>query len=90
MVHKLNDQLSIILGYAQLIARDADAGDPKLEPLNEIIKAANAAGSLVRDLHKSAHDGHAQMGNPLFRMLRNLLREPSQDSRRPIPTSCRR
>jgi signal transduction histidine kinase len=45
--HALRNHLAIILGYAELLLQDAAADDPRREDVEEILKAARAALTLV-------------------------------------------
>jgi signal transduction histidine kinase len=45
--HALRNHLAIILGYAELLLQDAPADDPRREDVEEIMKAARSAHSLV-------------------------------------------
>ena len=45
--HALRNHLAIILGYAELLLQDAAAEDPRRGDIEEIVKAARAALSLV-------------------------------------------
>lgn len=50
IAHDLNNLLGPILGYAALMRKSVPAGDPRLEDVEEIIKAAERAAALVRQL----------------------------------------
>lgn len=45
--HALRNHLAIILGYAELLLQDAPADDPRREDVEEIMRAARSALSLV-------------------------------------------
>jgi signal transduction histidine kinase len=45
--HALRNHLAIILGYAELLLQDAATDDPRREDLEEILKAARSALTLV-------------------------------------------
>jgi signal transduction histidine kinase len=48
--HDLKNQLGIVLGYSELILQDLDQANPLREDLNEIVKAARQAMTLVAKL----------------------------------------
>jgi PAS domain S-box-containing protein len=50
VAHDFNNMLSVILGYADLIASRLDASDPLHEPLQEIKKAAGRSRDTTRQL----------------------------------------
>jgi len=50
VAHDLNNLLSPILGYGEMLLEDAPANDPRLEPLEEIVSAGKRAQALVRQL----------------------------------------
>lgn len=45
--HALRNDLAIILGYAELLLQDAAADDPHRQDVEEIVKAARSALSLI-------------------------------------------
>jgi hypothetical protein len=45
--HALRNYLAIVLGYAELLLRDAAADDPRRDDFEEIYKAASAAVRLI-------------------------------------------
>ena len=45
--HALRNHLAIILGYAELLLQDAAADDPRRADVEEIVKAARSALTLV-------------------------------------------
>ena len=45
--HALRNHLAIILGYAELLLQDAAADDPRRADVEEILKAARSALTLV-------------------------------------------
>jgi len=50
VAHDLNNLLSPIIGYGEMLLEDAAAGDPRREPTTQILKAAKGARNLVRQL----------------------------------------
>jgi PAS domain S-box-containing protein len=50
VAHDFNNLLTIINGYAQLLAEQISPQDPRLDQLNEIMKAGERAASLTRQL----------------------------------------
>jgi signal transduction histidine kinase len=50
IAHDFNNLLTIIEGYAEMIRADQAADDPRREPLDEILVAAQRAASLTRQL----------------------------------------
>ncbi|MBM3779255.1 MAG: PAS domain S-box protein [Acidimicrobiia bacterium] len=50
VAHDFNNLLTAIRGYAELLVYDLPEGDPKKEDAAEIVKAADSAGSLTRQL----------------------------------------
>ncbi|WP_462325083.1 hybrid sensor histidine kinase/response regulator [Desulfoplanes sp.] len=50
VAHDLNNLLSPILGYGEMMLHDAVQGDPRRDSLEQIIKAGNRARDLVRQL----------------------------------------
>jgi PAS domain S-box-containing protein len=50
VAHDLNNLLSPILGYSEMLALDCEESDPRSEPLEEIQKAGLRARDLVRQL----------------------------------------
>ncbi len=50
VAHDLNNLLSPILGYGELVFEDTTDKDPRKEPLEEILKAGRRARELVRHL----------------------------------------
>lgn len=50
VAHDLNNLLSPILGYGEMIPEDASANDPRREPVEEIVNAGKRAQALVRQL----------------------------------------
>ncbi|MDY6906393.1 MAG: ATP-binding protein [Thermodesulfobacteriota bacterium] len=50
VAHDLNNLLSPILGYGEMLLEDTDAEDPRREPMEEIILAGERARDLVRQL----------------------------------------
>ena len=50
VAHDLNNLLSPILGYSELLLLDSAANDPRKEKLEQIIKAGNGARDLVQQL----------------------------------------
>ena len=50
VAHDLNNLLSPILGYGEMLLRDSIGGDPRKESLEQIVKAGMRARDLVRQL----------------------------------------
>jgi PAS domain S-box-containing protein len=50
VAHDLNNLLSPILGYAEMLLQEAARNDPRRESLEQILKAGNRARDLVRQL----------------------------------------
>jgi PAS domain S-box-containing protein len=50
VAHDFNNMLGVILGYAGIVAKRLDAGDPLRAKVDEISKAAQRAASLTRQL----------------------------------------
>lgn len=50
--HELKNQVAIILGFAELLLEDLPAGDPHLDDVREIRKAAAAAAALLHGAAK--------------------------------------
>ncbi len=50
VAHDFNNLLTIITGYGQMLAESLPAGDPLLEPVGEILKAAGSAARLAGQL----------------------------------------
>lgn len=50
VAHDLNNMLSPILGYSEMLQRELTSGDPRRKSLEEIWKAGNRARDLVRRL----------------------------------------
>ncbi len=50
VAHDLNNLLSPILGYSEMLLEDSEDGDPCKEPLEEIVNAGSRARNLVRQL----------------------------------------
>ena len=50
IAHDLNNLLSPILGYGELLLADADVGDPRKKSLEQILRAGMRARDLVRQL----------------------------------------
>jgi PAS domain S-box-containing protein len=50
VAHDLNNLLSPILGYAEMLLQDAARNDPRRDSLDQIVKAGNRARDLVRQL----------------------------------------
>ena len=53
-VHDLNNQLAVILNYANFVLEDTPADDPRREDLLEIQRAAQRARDVVLELLDSA------------------------------------
>lgn len=51
-LHDLNNQLTIVLGYADLLLESIPPGDPRHGDLLEILNAAKAAIELVPEIRK--------------------------------------
>jgi signal transduction histidine kinase len=49
-IHQLKNQLSIIVGFCDLLLTDLPQGDPKRADLEEIRKAGQAALELIPDV----------------------------------------
>jgi signal transduction histidine kinase len=47
VAHALKNQLSIILGFAELLAQELDAADPHLDDVKEIQNAARQARAII-------------------------------------------
>ena len=47
--HTLRNQLAIILGFSEILMREASPEDPRLPDFEEIYKAAQVAVQLVND-----------------------------------------
>lgn len=54
--HDFKNQLSIILGFSEILLADAAAGDPRRADLEEIYKAAVAALDLIERLFPAHAD----------------------------------
>jgi PAS domain S-box-containing protein len=50
IAHDFNNLLSAILGYSELVAADLAEGDPRREDMKEVIRAAERATGLTRQL----------------------------------------
>ena len=53
-VHDLNNQLAVILNYANFVVEDTAADDPRREDLLEIQRAARRARDVTLELLESA------------------------------------
>lgn len=51
-LHDLNNQLTVVQGYADLLLESIPPGDPRHADLMEIINAAKAAIDLVPEIRK--------------------------------------
>lgn len=51
-LHDLNNQLTVVQGYADLLLESIPPGDPRHGDLMEIINAAKAAIDLVPEIRK--------------------------------------
>ena len=49
-VHDLNNQLAVILNYANFVIEDTPAGDPRREDLLEIQRAARRARDVALEM----------------------------------------
>jgi signal transduction histidine kinase len=58
-MHDLNNLLQPILGYADLLADELPAGDPRRAWADEIRQAAAQARALVDELHRALRSGSA-------------------------------
>ena len=56
-VHDLNNQLAVILNYANFVLEDTPADDPRREDLLEIQRAAQRARDVTLELLSSAPPG---------------------------------
>jgi signal transduction histidine kinase/putative methionine-R-sulfoxide reductase with GAF domain/ActR/RegA family two-component response regulator len=50
VAHDFNNQLTAIIGYAELLGTDVPEGDPRQTDVKEIVKAARRAADLTRQL----------------------------------------
>src|SRR5205807_10391131 len=50
VAHELNNQVTVIIGYSDLVSSEISVADPLSEHLTEINKAAERAASLSRQL----------------------------------------
>jgi PAS domain S-box-containing protein len=50
LAHDFNNALTTVIGYAGLLAKEFDAGDPKAEDVAEILRAAEGASRVTRQL----------------------------------------
>ncbi|MEJ2041178.1 MAG: ATP-binding protein, partial [Desulfosarcinaceae bacterium] len=78
VAHDLNNLLSPILGYSEMLIDEAPPGGPWVAPLKEILKAGFRARDLVRQLlafsRKQALDFTSVDLNALLKDFENLLR----------------
>ncbi len=56
LAHDFNNLLTTILGYANLLSRSLDEGDPRRADADEIIAGAQRASALVRELEAIGRD----------------------------------
>jgi hypothetical protein len=54
--HDFKNQLAIILGFAEILLAEAEAGDPRRRDLEEIHKAAVAALDLLARVYPAHSD----------------------------------
>ena len=78
VAHDLNNLLSPILGYGEMLLEDAPGEDPSKAPVKEIVSAAKRAQTLVRQLLAFSRKQPLQFQlldiNELLENFRNLLR----------------
>jgi len=78
VAHDLNNLLSPILGYGEMLSEDLPPGDPKREPVEEIVSAGYRARDLVRQLlafsRKQALEFEVLDTNRVMRDFETLLR----------------
>ncbi|MFW5931335.1 MAG: PAS domain-containing sensor histidine kinase, partial [Desulfosalsimonas sp.] len=84
VAHDLNNLLTPVLGYAELLIQDMGNDHPNAEPLNEILKAGKKARDLVAQLLAY---GRRQMLeferldlNTLLKALNNLIRKTVREN----------
>jgi two-component system cell cycle sensor histidine kinase/response regulator CckA len=81
VAHDFNNLLTIILGYAQLFLGNLPPTDPGREPMGQILKAAERAAALTRQLLAF---GRKQILSPVVLDLNSLLTELEKMLRRLI------
>jgi PAS domain S-box-containing protein len=84
VAHDLNNLLSPILGYAELLLQDAARNDPRRDSLDQIVKAGNRARDLVRQLlafsRKQTLEFKSLDLNELIRGFEKLLRRTIREN----------
>jgi two-component system cell cycle sensor histidine kinase/response regulator CckA len=83
VAHDFNNLLSVVLGYASLVSRKMNAGDPRRADLEEIERAAQRAVALTRQLLAFGRQQILQprivnlndVATSMARMLRRLIGE---------------
>ncbi|MFO7930363.1 MAG: ATP-binding protein, partial [Desulfosalsimonas sp.] len=79
VAHDLNNMLTPVLGYAELLTAQASPGDPDIESLNEILTAGRRARDLVGQLlafgRKQMLEFEPVNLNLLVQKLNNLIRK---------------
>jgi PAS domain S-box-containing protein len=84
VAHDLNNLLSPILGYAELLLQDAARNDPRRDSLDQIVKAGNRARDLVRQLlafsRKQTLEFKSLDLNQLIRGFEKLLRRTIREN----------
>ena len=83
VAHDFNNLLTVIQGYGEILRRGTEPGDPRSEPLEEILTAAGRAANLTRQLlafsRKQASEprliGIDAIVNDMAKMIRRLIGE---------------
>jgi PAS domain S-box-containing protein len=83
VAHDLNNLLSPILGYGEMLLEDASAYDPRREPVVEIVNAGRRAQALVRQLLAFSRKQPLQFQpldiNALLKDFKKLLRRTMRE-----------
>jgi signal transduction histidine kinase len=78
VAHDLNNLLSAIVGYGELLRSSLSSGDPRLHDVDEIRRASESAAHLTRQLLDLSRPREAQFGlvdlNRVVHGMENLLR----------------
>jgi PAS domain S-box-containing protein len=84
LAHDFNNLLTAILGYANLLEMAIEPGDPRLDDVAEIIRAAQRAAALTRQLLALSR---REVRQPTIVNLNTLVSESLQMLRRLLPES---
>lgn len=84
VAHDLNNLLSPILGYGEMLLEDAPANDPRTESIEEIVSAGKRAQSLIRQLLAFSRKQPLQFQsldiNELLKGFKKLLRRTLREN----------